>query len=72
MAAFWRMHEVREAIPSAIPRAKAEFASNCGRLIKIGARITEHTRRILIRLQTPFPERRPFRQLALASKTAVP
>jgi hypothetical protein len=47
-AAFWLMHSVRAAIPQTSPLAKAEFATIRERLIKIGARVIEHTARIRI------------------------
>ena len=43
-AAFWLMHGVRAAIPRTSQLATAEFATIRERLIKIGARVIEHTR----------------------------
>jgi hypothetical protein len=61
-AAFWLMHGVR----AAIPLAKAEFARIHERLIKIGARVIEHTARIRIYLPSSCPERLLFRTFALS------
>jgi hypothetical protein len=64
-AAFWLMHSVRAAIPQTSPLAKAEFATIRERLIKIGARVIEHTARIRIHLPSSCPERALFRTVAL-------
>ena len=64
-AAFWLMHGVRAAIPHTSPLAKAEFATIRERLIKIGARVIEHTARIRIHLPSSCPERALFRTVAL-------
>jgi hypothetical protein len=64
-AAFWLMHGVRAAIPKTSPLATAEFATIRERLIKIGARVIEHTARIRIQLPTSCPERALFRAIAL-------
>jgi hypothetical protein len=42
-AAFWLRHGVRAVIPQTSSLAKAEFATIRERLIKIGARVIEHT-----------------------------
>ena len=65
-AAFWLMHTVRAAIPQADPLAKAEFATIRERLIKIGARVIEHTARIRIHLPSSCPDRALFRTVALS------
>src|ERR1700745_3456863 len=65
-AAFWLMHGVRAAIPQANPLAKCEFATIRERLIKIGARVIEHTARIRIHLPSSCPERSLFRAVALS------
>ena len=54
-AAFWLMHGVRAAIPHTSPLAKAEFATIRERLIKIGARVIEHTARIAHHLPLELP-----------------
>jgi Transposase DDE domain group 1 len=56
-AAFWLMHSVRAAIPLATTIRE--------RLIKIGARVIEHTARIRIHLPSSCPERALFRTVAL-------
>ena len=65
-AAFWLMHGVRAAIPQTSSLAKAEFATIRERLIKIGARVIEHTARIRIHLPSSCPERSLFRTVALS------
>jgi hypothetical protein len=65
-AAFWLMHGVRAAIPQTSSLAKAEFATIRERLIKIGARVVEHTARIRIQLPSSCPERSLFRTVALS------
>jgi DDE family transposase len=65
-AAFWLMHSVRAAIPQTNSLAKAEFATIRERLLKIGARVIEHTARIRIHLPSSCPERALFRTIALA------
>jgi hypothetical protein len=64
-AAFWLMHGVRAAIPQTSPLAKAEFTTIRQRLIKIGARVIEHTARIRIHLPSSCPECALFRTVAL-------
>jgi hypothetical protein len=63
-AAFWLMHGVRAAIPQTSPLATAEFATIRERLMKIGARVIEHTARIRIHLPSSCPERALFRTVA--------
>src|SRR3974377_15660 len=65
-AAFWLMHGVRAAIPQTSPLAKAEFTTTTHRLIKIGARVIEHTARIRIHLPSSCPDRSLFRTVALS------
>jgi hypothetical protein len=65
-AAFWLMHGVRAAIPQTSSLAKAEFATIRERLIKVGARVIEHTARIRIHLPSSCPERSLFRSVALS------
>jgi Transposase DDE domain group 1 len=48
------------------PLATAEFATIRERLMKIGARIIEHTARIRIHLPSSCPERALFRTIALS------
>jgi hypothetical protein len=64
-AAFWLMHGVRAAIPRTNPLANCEFATLRERLIKIGARVIEHTARIRVQLPTSCPEGALFRAVAL-------
>jgi hypothetical protein len=64
-AAFWLMHGVRAAIPRTNPLTGCEFATIRERLIKIGARVTEHVARIRVQLPTSCPERALFRTVAL-------
>ena len=71
-AAFWLMHAVRSAIPQAAALAKAEFRTIRERLLKIGARVIEHSARIRIHLPTSCPEAVLFRQVALALMPAGP
>jgi hypothetical protein len=71
-AAFWLMHAVRSAIPKPNHLATAEFATIRERLIKIGARIIEHTARIRIHLPASRPERVLFRDVALEVMPAPP
>ena len=63
-AAFWLMHGVRAAIPRTSQLATAEFATIRERLIKIGARVIEHTARIRVHLPSSCPERALFRTVA--------
>ena len=71
-AAFWLMHEVRAAIPSTSPLAKAEFATIRERLLKIGARVVEHATRIRVHLPTSCPDKVLFRTIALGLMPAGP
>ena len=58
------MHGVRAAIPRTSQLATAEFATIRERLIKIGARVIEHTARIRVHLPSSCPERALFRTVA--------
>jgi hypothetical protein len=71
-AAFWLMHGVRAAIPRTSPLAGAEFATIRERLIKIGARVTEHIARIRVHLPTSCPEAALFRTVALGLHRSGP
>jgi hypothetical protein len=71
-AAFWLMHAMRAAIPQTNPLAKAEFATIRDRLVKIGARVTEHIARIRVRLPTSCPEGALFRAIALGLSPSGP
>jgi Transposase DDE domain group 1 len=64
-AAYWLMHAVRAAIPKTSPLAGCEFATIRERLIKIGARVTEHIARIRVQLPTSCPQGALFRAVAL-------
>ena len=64
-AAFWLMHTLRAAIPSAHVLAKAEFNTLRLRLLKIAARVIEHGSRIRVRLPSSCPEAALFRQVVL-------
>jgi hypothetical protein len=59
------MHGLRVAIPQASPLASAEFATIRERLIKIGARVSQHIARIRVHLPTSCPEGTLFRTVAL-------
>ena len=71
-AAFWLMHGVRAAIPSASPLANGEFATIRERLIKIGARVIEHLARIRIQLPTSCPDAVLFRRVAFGLMPSGP
>jgi hypothetical protein len=71
-AAFWLMHGVRAAIPSADPLATAEFATIRERLIKIGAQVIEHIARIRIQLPTSCTDGTLFRTVALGLMPSGP
>ena len=64
-AAFWLMHTLRAAIPSGHALAKAEFNTLRLRLLKIAARVVEHTSRIRVRLPSSCPDAFLFRQIVL-------
>lgn len=71
-AAFWLMHGVRAAIPSASPLATCEFATIRQRLIKIGARVIEHLARIRVQLPTSCPDAALFRCVAVGLMPSGP
>jgi hypothetical protein len=64
-AAFWLMHTVRATIPQGHALARAEFTTIRLRLLKIGARIIEHSQRVRVHLPTRCPEKTLFRSIAL-------
>ena len=63
-AAYWLMLTLRDAIPRAVPLARAEFAALRLRLLKIGARIVEKATRIRIHFASACPDAALFRPLA--------
>jgi hypothetical protein len=71
-AAYWLMLTLREAIPLAAPLAKAEFVTIRAKLIKIAARVIEHTARIRVHLPTGCPEQDWFGCIAVRLAQAVP
>ena len=60
--AYWLMLTLRDAIPRAMPLARAEFASLRLRLLKIGARVVEKATRI--HFTSACPDAALFRLLA--------
>ena len=71
-AAYWLMLTLRDAIPQAAPLAKAEFVTIRAKLIKIAARIVEHSTRIRVHLPTGCPEQAWFGYIAVRLAQAVP
>lgn len=71
-AAYWLLLRVRDAIPRPQPLATAEFTTLRGRLIKIGARITETATRVRIAFATACPEAHLFAGLARGFLPASP
>ena len=71
-AAYWLMLMLRDAIPAASPLAKAEFTTIRIKLIKIAARVIEHTARIRIHLPAGCPEQFCFTRTAVSLSLAVP
>ncbi len=71
-AAYWLLLTVRDAIPSPQPLAIAEFTTLQSRLIKIGARITETTRRVRIAFAAACPEAEMFSGLVRSFLPAGP
>jgi hypothetical protein len=69
-AAYWLMLTVRDAIPWTHALAKAEFTTLRIRLLKIGARIRETTRRIRIAFAAACPDAALFRQIAMTLRPA--
>ena len=63
-AAYWLMLALRDAIPSAAPLARAEFATLRLRLLKIGARVIEKATRVRIHFASACPDAALFRLLA--------
>lgn len=63
-AAYWLMLSLRDAVPTANPLAKAEFATLRIRLLKIGARVVEKAARIRVHLASACPDAPLFRLLA--------
>jgi len=58
--------------PRTDPLANSEFATIRDRLIKIGARVTEHIARIRVQLPTSCPEGALFRSVALGLMPSGP
>ena len=71
-AAYWLLLTVRDAIPNPQPLATAEFTTLQMRLIKIGARITEATRRVRIAFAAACPEAALFSGLVRSFLPAGP
>lgn len=71
-AAYWLMLTLRAAIPAASPLAKAGFVTIRTKLIKIAARIIEHTARIRIHLPAGCPEQAWFSRTAMALSQGIP
>jgi Transposase DDE domain group 1 len=71
-AAYWLMLTLRDAIPAASPLAKAEFATIRLKLIKIAARVIEHTARIRVHLPAGCPEQAWFPRIAAGLLQAGP
>jgi len=71
-AAYWIMHALRACIPATSPLARCEFTTLRQRLIKIGARVIEHTARIRVHLPTSCPERELFAAIARRFMPAAP
>jgi hypothetical protein len=69
-AAYWLMHTLRAAVPKTSVLTKAEFATIRLRLLKIGARVVEHTARIRVFLPSSCPEQALFRTIAEALRPA--
>ena len=63
-AAYWLLHGLRAAIPTACALAKAEFATLRLRLVKLAARVAETQSRIRVRLPSACPDQALFRHLA--------
>ena len=63
---------LRDAIPAASPLAKAEFVTMRIKLIKIAARVIEHTARIRIHLPAGCPGQFCFTHTAVSLSQAVP
>ena len=71
-AAYWLMLSLRDAVPTANPLARAEFATLRARLLKIGARVVEKAARIRVHLTSACPDAALFRLLAGRLATAGP
>jgi hypothetical protein len=63
-AAYWLLHTMRAAAPKRSAWRTAEFTNLRLRLIKIAARVVEHTARIRVWLPTASPDAAIFRLLA--------
>ena len=61
---YWLMLALRDAIPRAMPLARAEFATLRLRLLKIGARVVEKAARIRIHFASACPDATLLRLLA--------
>ena len=58
------MLTLRDAVPRAAPLARAEFATQRLRLLKIGARVIEKATRVRIHFTSACPDAALFRLLA--------
>ena len=65
-AACWLLLSVRDAIPEPQLRARAEFATIRGHLLKIAARVTETATRVRIAFAAACPQAALFRSLPTA------
>jgi Transposase DDE domain group 1 len=63
-AAYWLLHTLRAAAPNRSDCRTAEFTTLRFRLLKIAARVVEHTARIRVWLPTACPDATMFRLLA--------
>jgi hypothetical protein len=71
-AAYWLLLGVRDAIPSANPLARAEFATIRLNLLKIAARVIETTSRVRLAFAAACPHAALFRGLAAALQPTGP
>jgi hypothetical protein len=66
------MLTLHDAIPAASPLAKAEFVTIRTKLIKIAARVIEHTVRIRVHLPAGCPEQAWFSRTAIGLSQGIP
>lgn len=71
-AAFWLMHTVRARIPQGHALARCDFNTLRLRLLKIAARVIEHSRRIRLHLPSSCAEKTLFRAIALGLSPSGP
>ena len=71
-AAYWLLLGVRDAIQSANPLARAEFATIRLNLLKIAARVIETTSRVRLAFAAACPHAALFRGLAAALQPTGP